>query len=120
MNTCIFCNIVSKVIPAHIVYVDTDFIVFLDIHPQSPGHVQVIPKQHYRWVWDVPQTQAYFDLVTRLARAQRTAFDTEWILSKIVGDEVEHAHVWVFPNSKVAGDKFDFETNKHKLIQALR
>ena len=54
MKDCIFCKIVSKEIPAHIVYEDGDFMVFLDIHPHTPGHVQVIPKQHVRWVWDVP------------------------------------------------------------------
>ncbi|MEI8248919.1 MAG: HIT domain-containing protein [Candidatus Taylorbacteria bacterium] len=119
MNTCIFCKIVSRDIPTHIVYEDDDFLAFLDIHPQSPGHVQVIPKTHYRWVWDVPNTASYFEVVTKIAHAQQRAFHTDWILSKIVGDEVEHAHIWVFPNSKVSGDKSDFETNKKKIIQAL-
>jgi hypothetical protein len=35
MNDCIFCKIVKKEIPAHIVYEDDDFLAFLDIHPQS-------------------------------------------------------------------------------------
>ena len=119
MNNCIFCKIVSKEIPAHIVYEDSDFLAFLDIHPQSPGHVQVIPKKHYRWVWDVPNTGAYFEVATKIARAQQKAFNTDWILSKTVGDEVEHAHIWVFPNSKIAGDRNDFETNKKKIIDNL-
>jgi len=119
MNTCIFCKIVSKEIPAYVVYEDANFLAFLDIHPQSPGHVQVIPKKHYRWVWDVPQTGAYFEVVTKIAQAQRKAFNTDWILSKTVGDEVEHAHIWVFPNSKVNGDRNDFETNTKKIIDNL-
>ncbi len=119
MNNCIFCKIVRKEIPSHIVYEDESFLAFLDIHPQSPGHVQVIPKDHYRWVWDVPAVGSYFEVVAKIARAQQKAFDTDWILSKIIGDEVHHAHTWVFPNNKVMGDKNDFEGNKIKILENL-
>jgi histidine triad (HIT) family protein len=119
MTDCIFCKIAAGDIPSYKVYEDADFLAFLDINPQSPGHVQVIPKQHYRWVWDVPNTTAYFDVVTKIVRALRKAFGTEWILSKIVGDEVHHAHIWVFPENKVAGDKKAFEENAAKIKAAL-
>lgn len=120
MDSCIFCKIVKKEIPAHVVYEDKDFLAFLDIHPQSPGHTQVIPKDHYRWVWDVPNVGAYFEVARKIANAQRKAFETEFVLSKIVGDEVPHAHIWVFPNSEVKGDKADFTGNKEKIIDALK
>jgi histidine triad (HIT) family protein len=119
MTDCIFCKIATGEIPSYKVYEDADFLAFLDINPQSPGHVQVIPKQHYRWVWDVPNTTAYFDIVTKIARALRAAFGTEWILSKIIGDEVHHAHVWIFPENKVTGDKKAFEENAAKIKAAL-
>ena len=120
MNNCIFCKIINKEIPANIVYEDKDFLAFLDIHPHTPGHVQVIPKQHVRWVWDLPNVGAYFEVARKIALAQRKVFNTDWILSKIVGDEVPHAHIWVFPNSEVKGDKMDFEGNKAKLITVLK
>lgn len=120
MNSCIFCKIVSKEIPAHIVYEDSDFLAFLDIHPHTPGHVQVIPKQHVRWVWDMQNVGEYFKVAQKIALAQRKAFATDWILSKIVGDEIPHAHIWVFPNSNVKGDKNDFEGNRRKLVDALK
>lgn len=109
--------------PVNVVYEDDEFIAFLDIHPQSPGHVQVIPKKHYRWVWDLPESGKaglptigkYFEVVRKVALAQRKAFDTDWILSKIVGEDVEHAHIWVFPNSNVKGDKMDFVGNAEKI-----
>lgn len=119
MENCIFCKIVRGEVPSHKVYEDKNFLAFIDIHPQSPGHVQVIPKEHYRWVWDVPNAGAYFDVVKKIALAERKAFSTEWILSKIVGDEVEHAHIWVFPNSNVAGDKMDFAGNAEKIKTSL-
>lgn len=119
MNDCIFCKIIKREIPSHIVYEDDNFLAFLDIHPQSPGHTQIIPKDHIRWVWDHPNIGSYYEIVKKIALAQRKAFDTDFILSKVVGDEVPHAHIWVFPNSEVTGDKNDFETNKNKIIDNL-
>ena len=116
---CIFCKIVSGEIPAHKVYEDENFLAFLDINPTSPGHTQVIPKEHVRWVWDCKNVGAYFEVVKKIALAQRKAFDTEWILSKIVGDEVPHAHIWVFPNKEVLGSPKDFETNAEKIKNNL-
>ena len=115
MENCIFCKIIRGEIPSYKVYEDDNFLAFLDIHPQSVGHVQVIPKQHYRWVWQVPNVGDYLEVVRKIAVAQQKAFDTEWVLSKIVGDEVQHAHIWVYPNREVKGDKMDFETNLSKL-----
>lgn len=120
MTTCIFCKIVAKEIPAHIVYENDDFLAFLDIRPQSPGHTLVIPKKHYRWVWDVANLAGYFDVVGKIAAAQRKAFHQEMILSKIVGEEIHHAHIWLFPSDKTVGDKSDFEGNKKKLVEALK
>lgn len=126
MENCIFCKIIKKEIPAHIVYEDDHFLAFLDINPQSPGHCQVIPKEHHRWVWDLPAQAgvpgnigAYFEVAQKIAKAQMKAFDTEWILSKIVGDEVEHAHIWVYPNNKVSGDRKDFEENAKKIRESF-
>lgn len=119
MNDCIFCKIVNGEIPSYKVYEDDNFFAFLDIHPQSPGHVQVIPKKHYRWVWQVPNAGKYFEVVQKIALAQQKAFDTEWILSKIIGDEVPHAHIWVFPNKEVSGNPKDFENNLKKIKENL-
>lgn len=119
MNNCIFCKIIKGEIPAHKVYEDDNFLAFLDIHPSAPGHVQVIPKEHHRWVWDVPNVGEYFEVVRKIAKAQQKAFETDWILSKIVGEDVEHAHIWVYPNWNISGDKMDFETNTKKIIENL-
>ncbi len=44
---CIFCKIINKDIPCHLVYEDEKTLVFLDIKPVNPGHMLVIPKTHY-------------------------------------------------------------------------
>lgn len=119
MESCIFCKIVRGEIPSHKVYEDNDFLAFLDIHPHTPGHTQVIPKKHYRWVWDIPDIGTYFEIAQKIAHAQQKAYDTDWILSKIVGDEVPHAHIWVFPNDQVKGDKNDLAKNAEKIRAKL-
>jgi histidine triad (HIT) family protein len=119
MNDCIFCKIVKGEIPSYKVYEDEQFLAFLDIHPQTPGHVQIIPKEHIRYVWDVPNAGAYFELAQKIALAQRKVFGTEWILSKIIGDEVPHAHIWVFPSNEAKGEKDAFEHNATALRQML-
>jgi len=112
---CIFCKIVKGEIPSHKVYEDENYLAFLDINPQSPGHTQLITKEHYRWVWDIPNVGEYFEVAKKIAKAQQKAFGTDFILSKIVGDEVEHAHIWIFPNPSVSGDTRDFTGNAEKI-----
>jgi len=116
---CVFCKIVNKEIPAEIVYEDENYIAFLDINPLSPGHTQVIPKEHYRWVWDTPNTGEYFEVAKKIAKAQQEAFNTELIRSQIYGEDVPHAHIWVFPDDQSVGDEKDFKTNAERIRTAL-
>ena len=119
MPDCIFCKIVRGEIPSTKVDEDDKFLAFMDINPLSPGHVQVIPKEHYRWVWDVPEAGAYFEVVKKVALAQKKAFGVESVWSQVRGDEVEHAHIWVFPHTATPGDSRDFTGNAEKIRVAL-
>ncbi len=116
MKDCIFCKIVAGEIPAHKVYEDENYLAFLSINPESAGHTLVIPKKHYRWVWDVPAAGEYFEIARKIAKAMQKAFNTEAISSKIVGEEVPHAHIWIFQNPSTAtGKPKDFEENAKKV-----
>lgn len=120
MESCIFCKIVAGEIPSTKVYEDEHFLAFLDIRPRSPGHTLVIPKEHYRWVWEVPNAGAYFEVAKKIATAQQKAFNVEQINSQIIGEEVHHAHIWLFPDPKnTKGDANDFSGNAQKIIEAL-
>lgn len=57
MDNCIFCKIVSKQIPADIVYEDEDLLAFKDIRPVAPVHLLIIPKQHVATLSDCGQAQ---------------------------------------------------------------
>ena len=45
-DTCLFCKIIRREIPARIVHETDDVLAFADIDPQAPLHVLVIPKAH--------------------------------------------------------------------------
>ncbi|MCS7134248.1 MAG: HIT family protein [Candidatus Pacearchaeota archaeon] len=94
---CVFCKIAKKEFPCYKVYEDKNFLAFLDIRPLNKGHTLVIPKKHYRWIWDVEEIALYFKVVKKVANAIRKAFKTEWVVSLIIGEAVPHAHVWLVP-----------------------
>ena len=52
MNT-IFDKIISKEIPANIVYEDDTALAFHDIAPQAPIHVLIIPKKRIAQIQDM-------------------------------------------------------------------
>lgn len=97
MNQCIFCKIVKGEIPCYKVYEDDKYLAFLDINPVAKGHVQVISKEHIRWVWDSPDIAGYFQAVQSVAKALKKAFKTDRVVSHVDGAEVPHAHVWLVP-----------------------
>lgn len=47
MENCIFCKIVSGVIPSPKLYEDDKMIVICDIQPKAKKHYLCIPKQHF-------------------------------------------------------------------------
>ena len=117
-KNCIFCKIIHGEIPTTKVYEDTNFLAILDIHPMGPGHVQVMPKAHYRFVWDVPNAGEFFEVTKKIALAQKKAFGAEFIRSQIYGEEMHHAHIWIWPDAP--GDIADYKGNADKIINALK
>ena len=67
MNTCLFCRIVSREIPAKLVYEDDSCVAFEDVNPQAPVHALVIPRVHSPSVGDLVRDDA--GLVSRLLTA---------------------------------------------------
>ena len=121
-KNCIFCKIINREIPTElIVYEDDKYMAFLDINPLSAGHTQVVPKDHYRWVWDIPNAGEFFEVVKKIALAQKKAFKQDVIQGRIEGKEVPHAHFWVFPDVYLNKcDPKDFKCNAEKIRKALK
>ena len=50
---CLFCKIAAGKIPARIVHQDDDVVAFLDINPQAPTHILLIPRRHVAQTLDL-------------------------------------------------------------------
>lgn len=103
MKDCVFCKIAKGEIPCYKVFEDDDTLAFLDIKPLNKGHTLVIPKKHYRWVWDIKEIGNFYEDVGKVANAIRKAMETEFVVSLVIGEEVQHAHVWLVPRYKNDG-----------------
>lgn len=62
-ENCIFCKIAGGEIPASTLYEDKDFRVILDASPASKGHALIIPKAHYRNLYELSDELAEKTLV---------------------------------------------------------
>jgi len=100
MENCIFCQIVLGKLPCFKVYEDTEFLAFLDIYPRVEGHTLVIPKKHYRWVYDVPNFGNYWEVALKITKAMQKAFNPYFITYVTHGLEVLHAHIHILPRKK--------------------
>ena len=97
---CIFCKIVKGEIPCYKIYEDKDYLAFLDISPFVEGHTLVIPKKHYRWVWDVPEIGRYFEVVGKIVAHFQKVFGDEFVASIVWGMLVPHAHIQILPSPR--------------------
>ena len=100
----IFARILRGEIPAHKVYEDDDAIAFMDVMPQGPGHLLVVPKAASRNLLDAdPQVLAkLIALVQRLAVAAQTAFGADGVSilqynEEAGGQSVFHLHFHIVP-----------------------
>ena len=100
MKDCIFCKIAKGEIPCHKIFEDRDFLAFLDAFPFCRGHTLVIPKKHYRWVWDVPNLEAYFSVVGKVVSHYQRELKDEFVASIIWGMEIPHAHIQILPRPR--------------------
>ncbi len=103
MENCIFCKIAKGELPCFKIYEDENFFAFLDINPLNKGHTLVIPKKHYRWVFDVDNEGEYFSVVKKIANNTKKVLETDYIVSFILGEEVSHAHIHLVPRFKGDG-----------------
>ena len=100
----IFARILRGEIPSHRVYEDDDTVAFMDVMPQSPGHLLVVPKAPSRNLLDAdPAVLAkLMPVVQKIARAARTAFAADGVSiaqfnEAPAGQSVFHLHFHVIP-----------------------
>jgi len=131
----IFAKILRGEIPCHRVYEDADTLAFMDVMPQSPGHLLVIPKTPSRNILDAdPATLSkVIPIVQKLANAAKDAFEADGITvtqfnEPAAGQTVYHLHFHIIPRYEGAGlqphsgqmeDHGVLATNAKKVVDAL-
>ncbi|WP_137131844.1 HIT family protein [Rhizobium sp. FY34] len=103
-ETNIFSKMLKGEIPAHKVYEDDHTLAFMDVMPQAPGHLLVIPKIGSRNLLDAdPEVLSHLiPVVQKLAVAAKEAFEADGIFiaqfnEPAAGQTVFHLHFHVIP-----------------------
>jgi len=55
---CVFCRIIGGDETVSLIYEDEEVIAFLDVQPLHTGHTLVLPKEHYKNLFYVPEELA--------------------------------------------------------------
>ncbi|MBI4130693.1 HIT family protein [Candidatus Roizmanbacteria bacterium] len=100
MTDCIFCKIIAGELPSYKIYEDDLFFGFLDIYPRVKGHTLLIPKTHYRWVYDVPEFGRLWETAKTITNALQIVMKPEFIVYVSYGMHVPHAHIHIMPRNK--------------------
>ena len=103
-ENCIFCKLASGEIPSHTIYEDDTFRVILDAAPASKGHALILPKEHYKDLYQIDETVAgeAMKLAKRMA-ADMTAklgcdgFNLVQNNGEAAGQTVFHFHLHLIP-----------------------
>ena len=104
MESCVFCRIMGRQIPATVVLEDAETLAFMDLGQVNPGHVLVALKAHVENIYALEEAQAaaVFASAARVARAIRAAFAPQGLSvyqanGKPAGQTVLHLHVHLVP-----------------------
>jgi histidine triad (HIT) family protein len=101
MQDSIFTRIIKGDVPCHKVYEDDKTFAFLDIYPKQPGHTLVIPKKQVEFLWDLEAEDYMAVMVTckKVAQRLREVMGRPYVGEQVMGIDVPHAHVHLFPFS---------------------
>lgn len=106
---CLFCKIVAREIPSHIVLETDHALCFRDVRPVAPTHFLVVPKQHITGVAEAGGDEG--PLLGELLLAARDAAKQEGLTNgyRLVinsgpdaGQSVFHVHVHVLGGRALA------------------
>lgn len=109
---CIFCDLIHGAAEVSICYEDSTAIAFLDIQPVNPGHVLVVPREHYETLADIPGSvgvHLYHTAVKLIPVVQAASGATDMNIvvnsGHHAGQNVMHYHIHLIPRRD--GDGFD-------------
>ena len=125
-NDCIFCKIINGDIPSFTVYEDDTFKVILDRFPAAPGHMLIIPKEHYSDMFELPDEVAakLYPLAKKLATKVKAVTEADGINivqnnGEAAGQTVHHFHLHIVPRKAGDGLVLNKSSNQDTTIEEL-
>ncbi len=113
MENCIFCKIVSGIVPAIKIWEDEKYFAFLDINPINPGHTVLIPKKHDDYLFSLNDNE-YGELMLKtkkIAKILKDKLNPKRIGVAVEGFAVPHVHIHLVPLNK--GNELNPERARH-------
>lgn len=118
-DACIFCRIAAGEIPSKTLYEDEEFRVILDLGPATKGHALILPKNHYRNFFELPEDQAAKAMVLakKMAIQMRErlhcdGFNLVQNNEEVAGQTVFHFHVHLIPRYHGDGQMIGWKPGK--------
>lgn len=107
----LFSKIAAGEIPSYKCAEDDRFYAFLDINPVEKGHTLVVPRKETDYIFDMEDDElaAFEVFAKKVAKAIRAAFPCKKVAQVVLGLEVNHAHIHLFPINNEA----DVDFKKH-------
>ena len=116
---CVFCQIIDGKVASKKVYEDDKCLAILDINPANPGHVLLMPKEHFPLMPLIPEDIIghLFIVSKALSRVMLTAVSAEGVdvfvaNGSAAGQRAQHFMIHIIPRK--AGDevKLDIPVNE--------
>lgn len=115
-DNCIFCKIAAGEIPSKTIYEDDDFRVILDLGPATKGHALILPKDHYKNLYELPDDVAakVMQLVKKMAtvmtdKLHADGFNLVQNNNEVAGQTVFHFHMHLIPRYENDGQHIAWE-----------
>lgn len=106
-SDCLFCSIIDRKEDAIILWETDHFISFMDKYPINPGHVLVLPKNHYEFLTDMNDDDVglLFQNVSKIAKSMQNAIPYDGINigqsnGNAASQQIFHVHVHIIPRFK--------------------
>ena len=106
MNSCLFCRIVKKKLPADIIIESDDMLSFKDIDPQATTHILVIPKDHISSILnsDTAVIKRMFRMANKIVKKSSLAKDGfRYVINtgSDGGQTIDHLHLHILGGRKL-------------------
>ena len=103
-SDCIFCEIVEGKVSAAMVWQNDEYACFMDKYPMNLGHVLVVPKKHYKLLFDMPLPAVgkLFEHTAKIASAICKVLKPDGVNigqsnGEVASQSVFHVHVHIIP-----------------------